>query len=321
MGIHEYSINFTPKLTILKNYFTIICLLFCFALSGQEYKIGVRSGLNYSTFRGPLETAVNEDFGFSGGFHFGINFTYYLTKDLGVRLEGLYIQNGAEQNVQGDSYTIIKLPDGNEHIETGVRTQNLEFSNAYMSLPLTLQLQLNRKWEIFGGAYINFLVGPTAGGKMQFDSRGICTDEVDIETCENPEGIFFVQSLIYNYNSDNSLGAIQSSRNPVVEIDGENITMPGALGAYYYYDNMMGPEEREVDDGFIKKLDLGLTAGFNYFLNRGFYVGLRADYGLRDLTREKFDWSLQDLNTDGSFKTRDDNDRHFGFQTSFGFRF
>lgn len=320
MGLHEYSINFALKLTILKNYFTIICLLFSFALCGQGYKIGVRSGLNYSKFRGPVETSVNESFSLSGGFHFGINFTYYPIQDVGLRLEGLYIQNGSNQSVQGDSYTIITLPTGDQLVETGFRDQNLEFSNAYMSFPLTIQVQLNKKFEIFGGAYTNFLIGPTAGGKMQFDSRGLCTDPDDIESCENPEGIFFVQSLIYNYNSDVSFGLATSSRNPVVDIDGEKVTLPGALGAYYYYDNM-DDTTADVEDGFIKKLDFGLTGGFNYFLNRGFYIGVRADYGLRDLTREKFDWSLEKVNDDGSFITRDDDDRHFGFQTSFGFRF
>ena len=68
-------------------------------------------------------------------------------------------------------------------------------------------------------------------------------------------------------------------------------------------------------------LDFGLTAGFHYFLNKGFFVGLTFDYGIPDLTNNDVDFSLKELNPDNSFKFSDDKDSHFGIQASFGFRF
>lgn len=298
----------------MKSYLTIICLLLAFSVSSQSYKIGVRSGLNYSKFSGPLETSINEEFAFSGGFHFGFNFTWYFLENFGVRGELLYIRNGSKTSFNGETYYVTRLDGTDTNIEWGSREQILDISNAYLAFPITAHYQFHPKWEVFGGVSFNFLVSPSASGNISFDSKK-CTENADgTVDCENPDGFFFIQSLVYDYNSDQARGARSTDRNPIIDIDGESVSLPTSMGAYYYY-------EETPETNYINKFDMNLTFGMNYFVNRGFYTGLRVDYGLRDLTNNALDNSAADINLDGSFITRDDKDIHLGIQASVGFRF
>lgn len=292
----------------MRMYFTIL-LIFCVSgLYSQQYKIGVRAGVNYTKFSGPLETAINEEFKLSGGFHFGFNFTYFVVKDVGIRLELLYTQNGTKNNMSGESYALIKIPGTSITFkEEGTRNQNLEISNAYISLPLSIQVQLNKKFELFGGFYTNFLIGPTAGGKMEFNSKMNPEDE---------DGIFYTQSLLYDYNSDFLGRSKDAIIDPIVTLDGTDVTIPGAIGAYYFEDG-----EGEPDEIFINKLDLGFFGGLNYYVNRGLYLGGRVTYGIRDITNSRFDYSLEKLDDNNEFIQRNDMDRLIGFEISMGFRF
>ena len=58
------------KKIILASTFSLITTI----MMAQSFNIGVRAGLNYSTFKGPLEESINEDYGVSSGFHFGLNY-------------------------------------------------------------------------------------------------------------------------------------------------------------------------------------------------------------------------------------------------------
>ena len=58
--------------------------LFTTIMMAQSFNIGVRAGLNYSTFKGPLEESINEDYGVSSGFHFGLNYYYQLLSILNI---------------------------------------------------------------------------------------------------------------------------------------------------------------------------------------------------------------------------------------------
>ena len=68
-------------------------------------------------------------------------------------------------------------------------------------------------------------------------------------------------------------------------------------------------------------LDYGLIVGVSYNINRGFYIGVRADIGLADITNNDTDISRAELSENNTYIYRDDKDTHFGLQGSFGFRF
>lgn len=274
-------------------------IIFSSDLKSQEYNFGVRAGQNYSTIRGPKE--AGEDFGYSGGFHFGINFYYNFTDNFSLRTELMYIQNGYDWNFEGDSYYLIRKNSGVK-FEKGTAERNVIVSNAYLTIPVTAHLRLSRKWVVFGGAYLNMLIGPTGRGTLAFTST------------DNPEDIFFRQSLDFRYYSDDLAEFVTAGTlPPLIFVEGEEVLIPKVVGAYYQY-----YEKKGSNYNFF---DLGLSAGVSYYFNRGFYLSLKADYGFMDITNNEMDRSLVEQNEDNSYIYRSDSDKHLGFQVSFGFKF
>ena len=289
----------------MRLYRLLVVLFFtCTFQLVNSQTFGVRAGLNYSKFLGPSETGVVEKYGFSNGFHFGLSYSYDMTDLFSIRTELVYIQNGSTYDFEGDSYYIIRQPNKTTFEKGNLEKYNLNISNAYISIPVVANYSINNKWEIFGGAYLNMLIGPTGRGQMTFESF------------DRPDEIRFKQSLDFRYNNDEAI-EITGRTVPLNEIgilvDGDIVTLPTFAGAY--------TRQGEKTGNKFNFLDFGLTAGFHYFLNKGFFVGLTFDYGIPDLTNNNVDFSLKELNPDNSFKFSDDKDSHFGIQASFGFRF
>ncbi|NNF34939.1 MAG: PorT family protein [Saprospiraceae bacterium] len=277
-----------------------IVVFAAFQISAQEYNIGVRAGQNYSTTRGAAEQG--EELGFSGGFHFGINFSYNFTDNFALRTELLYMQNGYSQKYVGDSYYMIRLNDGGITFENGSLDMTLENSNAYLQIPISGHLRLTRKWEIFGGVYVGMLIGPTGRGRLSFEST------------DNPDDIFFNQSLDFAYYGDEAGEIITFGNTPaVVLVEGQDVVIPKVVGAYYQY--------LQKDGNLFNFLDAGVSAGFAYYFNRGFYLSIKGDFGLLDMTNNRMDRSLTMLNPDNTLFLRKDKDAHLGIQASFGFKF
>ncbi len=283
---------------MIKNYLIILCCALTFQLSSQDFNIGLRAGTNFNTFLGPTE--IDETTSISNGFHFGLNFQYNFSDVFGLRSELLYIQNGKKTKYEGPSYHIFNTGDGIIY-DNGEALFTLKVSNANISLPITAHYELSRKFEVFAGGYVNFLIGPRGSGVLEY----ISTD--------NPDGIDFIQSHDYNYYSDDP-GQANFIATPIVLIlNGETYSLPRIVGAYYQQSTKIGNK--------YKTIDVGLTAGTNYYFNPGFYMGVRAEYGFRDLTNDQMDISLRSLDANNDFVRLQDNDRHFGIQVSLGFRF
>lgn len=288
------------KKIILASTFT----LFATIMMAQSFNIGVRAGLNYSTFRGPLEKSINEDYGVSSGFHFGLNYAQNISDIFSVRLEVLYIQNGSKQSFGGEgteSFYKIPIPNLEDVIEKGRLDYDLDISNAYISFPVTAHFTITDKIEVSAGAYVSMLVGPTATGLQTFVST------------ENDSLIQFKQSLEYNYNSDEAGEGQAIGTSPGIKVNGTIVYLPKFAGAYYQFNEKKG--------NAINFLDYGLIFGVSYNINRGFYIGLRADIGLSDITNNDTDVSRAELGENNTYIYRDDKDTHFGIQTSFGFKF
>lgn len=282
-----------------------VIVLACVGHISHAQTFGVKAGLNYSTFLGPTETGVNENYGFSNGFHFGLSYAYNFTDLFSLRTELFYIQNGSTYSYDGDSYYIVRQTDKTTFEEGTLEFYDLNISNAYLSVPVVANYRINNKWEIFGGAYLNMLIGPTGRGQMKFISN------------ERPDEIRFIQSLDFSYSSDDIAEITGRSAGQLTEIgilvDGEIVILPKFAGAY--------TQQGEKTGNKFNFLDFGLTAGAHYFLNKGFFVGFTLDYGLPDLTNNNVDISLKELNPDNSFIFSDDKDTHLGIKASFGFRF
>ncbi len=287
----------TLKEKTLKPFIFSILILFALQYNFAQ-SIGVRAGLNYSTFSGPLEK--NEKYGLANGIHFGISYGYKFTNTFMLRAELLYNQMGSKLKFDGDnSYYLIYTPKKTV-FETGKRILDLEISNSYISLPITAAYQLTKKIEIYGGLSPSFLINPTARGLVRFTSK------------ENPTEIIFKQALDYRYYNDLPKEAATNNELRII-VDGEIVSLPKSVKAYYQTDALYGSA--------FKWFNLSAVGGLNYFINKGFYIGARYEYGLFDVTNNKMDHSITELNDDYTFKKRNDNDKQLSYQISLGFKF
>ena len=301
----KISLFSLPKFNPVKNFILFALILVSAQLVGQ-HRVGVRAGLNYAQFNGPLET--NEGFSTGSGFHFGINYTYEFTPDFGLRGEILYTQKGSKQTYDGETYTIIdpiEPASATRFVEIGQVNLDLNISNAYLAIPITAQYRLNRKFELFGGISAEFLVGPSGRGKRVFRST------------ERPDDIEFTQSYDHRYGSDLAGQFNQFIQNNIaIFVDGDRVILPKIVGGYYHFSQ----EQRDAGNK-INGFNSSAIGGVNYFINPGFYLGLRLEYGLLDITNNAVDFSLNELDENDNYIFRDDNDRLINISVSFGFRF
>jgi len=263
-------------------------------------RFGIRAGLNYTKFNGPTEAGVNEKFSLANGFHFGVNYAYKFADKFSVKGELLYTQIGTKYAYEGQSY--YKVPLGSAFIaKKGATNITMKVSNAYISVPITLQWEVSKKLELFAGAYASFLIGPKGTGTMEF--------------VHSKDSLFFQQGLIHNYYRDEARG-FSNQFGPSVWVDGKVTRLAKDAGAYY---NLT--EGEKIGD-LYRVFDFGLTGGANYFINKGFYFGLRYDIGLRDVTNDDVDFLRNSYDEANNLGVKAKHfDTNVGIQASFGFRF
>jgi len=293
----------------LNKLFTVLLFLCVLQLTAQ-HKIGVRAGLNVSTISGG-ELEQGEEYSRSNGFHFGVNYTYSITPKFGIRGELLYVQRGAKYNFIDTTegvYNLIKPQFSQQFFEIGKKIEIIDISNGYLSLPITAQFQLSPKFEVFGGISLDLLLNPTGRGSLDFES------------ISRPQDISYLQSYDHKYRGDEA-GEVPFrvsgfSPQPVtITVEGEAVNLYRTEAAYYRL------TEAQKDGNKFNVLDAHLLFGVNYFLNQGFYIGIRGQYGLGDITNDNIDFSVRELNDDDTYILRDDKDRSISASISFGFRF
>ncbi|MEZ4910117.1 MAG: porin family protein [Saprospiraceae bacterium] len=286
----------------MKTWVLLCCVIFLFQdVDAQSF--GLRAGLNYSKFSGPVENS-SESFSLTNGFHFGVNYTYRFTSDLGLNLELIYNQIGSKYNFNGASFYRVPLGQALFY-EKGQTEINMKISNAYLSLPVMMQWKISRKLEINAGIYGALLVGPRGAGTLRFVSD------------DDPEGLRFRNSLVHNYFSDDAAASATGVAGPRVYIaDGKIATIAKDAGSYYNY------RKNELNGVLYNRVDFGLAGSINYFINKGFFVGFRYEYGLLDVTNNRVDFRRTEYDEGkNKYIFSDDFDRNLDFQISFGFRF
>ena len=282
----------------------------------QAQKFGIRAGLNYNRFSGPLEQGLSERFTYTNGFHFGVNYQYKLTDVFSVSAEIDYSQGGTQHQVVVDAYYKIPITSPTDFVnfnafsyEKGYMEYNIKVSNAYIQVPVVFHAKPNtnikflKNLELTGGVYFGFLIGPRGNGTLYFD--------------QNNDRIRLKQTLIHNYNSDRAKGLnVNGGAGPGVFLGEQIVLLAKETGAYYNY------LESEMNGRLYHTFDMGLTGGLNYFFNKGFYVGVRYDFGLLDVNNNKMDM-LKGRYDEENLQMIPSNhfDRNTGFQISLGFRF
>jgi hypothetical protein len=281
-------------------FLTCLAVLFL-VIQAFSQSFGIRAGLNYTKFGSPLEQGVTEKYSLANGFHFGINYAYKFADKLALRGEFLYTQIGTNYEFHGESF--YKVPIGSAFVyERGKADITMKVSNAYISIPLTFQWQMTRKLELSAGVYGAFLIGPRGNGTIYFE--------------KNKDSLFFKQSLIHNYNKDKAGGISSGAVGSAIYVDGKVVVLARDAGAYYNY------LETEKAGKLYNFFDFGLTGSLNYFINKGFYFGVRYNYGLLDITNNKVDYIRNTYDKENNrFLFSNDFDRNLGLEFSFGFRF
>ncbi len=274
----------------------------------QELSYGFRAGLNFSRILGPAEENNSgdklEDFKYFTGFHVGAGLIIKLTDIYGIKTEVLFSQKGGRLNYEGDSYFILTPSNSmvtEEIITTGNRRSVLTYSNSYIDIPITGYAKIGRI-EFMAGLNVGFLVASSGAGELIYNGVSEAGNELD-----------FTVGLDYNYFGDEPGEATFDDESTTVNIDGEQAVLPSEAGGYWLF---------EEDNGNnFAILDLGLNAGFAFYLNAGLYLGFRANLGLVDITNNDYDQSLLELDMDNTIISRSDIDRNFNFQVSLGFSF
>lgn len=289
----------------MRNIKFLVAFIFLFGIVqsyGQDFHFGIRAGLNYATFRGPMETEVTEEFSLNNGFHFGVVGVLRFNDYFALGTEILYNQLGTKYNYEGISYYRFNVGEV-DYLYDDI-SLNLDVSNSYINIPVLMHINPIKKLEFVLGGYMGFLVNPVAGGRLEFGSK-------------------FYQNLEYNYYNDTAGSVPYGSSTISVKVpqpDGtdEITAIYKTVGAYYQYDS----ESFNDDTGkYYNWFDLGLTGGITYFINSSLYAAVRAEYGLLDVTDNDLDRSLKAVDEDGNFILRDDYDTNLSFAVSLGFRF
>ena len=300
------------------NRLSLIALFLCFSCAVfAQYNVGIRAGTGQGKFRGPTEQF--EEFGYSGGFHFGINFQWNFSDVIGLRSEILYNQVGSSYQLNSPEGYYIFDPENDNLANITIRDSsviNLKHSNAYLQLPQTVHFKLGKKVELFAGGYVGFLINPVATGTQTFG--GFSRDKEHS----------FQQGLSFNYFGDDQFTFQEffGVSNILIRANGQDVTITGVANSFSYQGFGITEEQFEngavgVKDGRFLSIDYGLIFGGAYYLNRGLYVMGRVEYGMRDITRNVADYSFANVNQDQTPIFNNDSDKNFGIYLSVGFKF
>ena len=293
----------------MKRYLILISAI-CF-ISGnaisQNEKIGFgfRAGASISKLDGPSELGPNgeelEEYTNAKGFHIGAAVSYKFTDLVGMKAEFVYSQRGTKYEYDGPSYYVLGRGDVQTTTITGNRKQTLDVSNVFLDIPVLAYYKIG-KLELCGGVNTGLLIASTAGGATNFNG---------VSSLGNPIAPFEV-NLNHNYKKDKAGEA--SAETIDVSIDGSfPYKVPETIMAYYEFETK--------DKNQYKTIDFGLVVGAAFYVNDGLYFSARYNHGLSDVDVNTYDVSLQSLNTDGSFKYRDDVNKNRSWQFSIGFSF
>lgn len=288
-----------------KNLILLIFVLASLGIQAQEnFGYGFKTGVNMSSFKTD-ELRAGEEYDNVSGFHIGALLGYKFTDLMGMRMELLYSIKGGRVRYNGDSVYELTSESGTVFKATGTRNATTKIVNSYFDVPLTFYYKPISWLELSGGAQAGILLASAGAGQVKF--KGMTTaNGQDFDINE------FLVLSDFNYLKDKYDAATLAGE--VIEVAGENVTIPQNAGAYY--------EMNEDYGTLFNRLDFSLVAGASFYLNKGLFAGVRLNYGLSDITNDEADRVL-DLNADGNIEAfkQEHVDTNYAIQASVGFVF
>ena len=308
----------------------ILCFLMSYTTQAQDLfkpKFGLRAGASFTTMFGPTEAGVEESNKVTVRVSAGGTVKIPLHERFGILAEVVFVQKGTYYSASAEN-SYLKLPAyGTEQsliygynkvgTEYEKRTDKnfkrrvgMNIINAYLEIPVMFYFEaLDDRLQFDAGAGIGFLIDSKALGTIKYG-------EADILNADNPDITQFIEmDLDYKMIKD-ELGALYNGTAKSAKIDGTTRYYPTGPSAYYFTD-----VEDKANEQIFKTVDLTLQAGVSYYFTPGLRMGLRFSYSFLDITTNKYDYSLKDLNSDGSYIQTNDIDGNIGVQLFVGLQF
>lgn len=273
-----------------------------------QFSGGFIAGVNLSRFDGPPERNAQgealEEYQFSTGFHLGARFKYRFNQYFSLQSELLFSQKGSEFRFDGPSYWVFIIDEQTREVSTGNRNTSLSITNNYIEIPLMAAARLGRL-ELTGGAYAAVLVTSRAEGQLTYS--GVTPAGAEVPP--------FSVELEFNFFDEDAEPSGFDDTFSVQASNGQIFELPRSIGSEY--EPVIG---EDADDPY-RRFDYGLVGGLSLYLNQGLFVGLRANYGLSDLSEDNRDISRVSLDENDQAILREDDDRNLTLQLSIGFSF
>jgi hypothetical protein len=290
-------------------------------------KFGLRAGASFSTMFGPKESGVEENNKMTVRVAAGGTVKFPLHERFGITAEVVFVQKGTYYSASTEN-SFLKLPSyGTEQSsiygynkvgslyekatdKNYKRRVGMNIINAYIEIPVMFYFEaIDDRLEFDLGAGIGFLIDSKALGTIKFG-------DADVLNADNPDITQFIEmDLDYKMIKD-ELGALYDGTAKSAKIDGTTRYYPRGPSAYYFTD-----VEDKANEHIFKTVDLTLQAGVSYYFTPGLRMGLRFSYSFLDITTNKYDYSIKDVNSDGSYIQRNDIDGNLGIQLFVGLQF
>jgi Outer membrane protein beta-barrel domain len=153
----------------------LVFVLFALVLPLQaQLSYGFKTGLNFSTLKGPSETDASgknlENWDNITGFHIGATFSYPFSNRFGLRGELLYSKKGGKYRFEGPSYRFFTTTSNQRILTTGTSRYLINLNNGYFDIPVMAYGRFGN-FEISGGAYAAIMVQSVAEGSLVYEGR------------------------------------------------------------------------------------------------------------------------------------------------------
>lgn len=251
----------------MKYLFTLLALVIAtFSVSAQEFSLGFKTGLNYSTI--DFDSEINADgkeletTNFNSGFQIGVIVDYSLTDEFGLRGEFLFSQKGAKYKYEGMGTRVYPTLTGAK-TATGFMKETYGINNGYIEIPLMAYYKVG-KFELSGGVSFGLIVTSKASGERTFD--GVTKGGTVL-----PQ---YTRTISYNYLNN---GVLTNEATLELIIDGESIILAK--------DEIRDPT---INGKLYNVFEMAGIVGLSYYFNQSLFLNLRAQYGLTDVTNNEF---------------------------------
>lgn len=308
----------------------VVTLLVSYTANAQDLfkpKFGLRAGASFATMFGPQEEGVKEEHKVGVRVSAAGTVKFPLHERFGIAAEVVFVQKGGFFSAEAEN-SFLTLPSfgteqsiiygysksGNVYTKQTDKNYKRRISmniiNAYIEIPVMFYFEaLDDRLQFDLGAGIGFLIDSKALGTIKFG-------EADILNADNPDVTQFIEmDLDYKMIND-KLGAVHDQTSKSAKINGTTRYYPRGPSTYYFTD-----VTDKANENVFKTVDLTLQAGVSYYFTPGLRAGLRFSYSFLDITTNKYDYSLKEANSDGTYIQRNDNDGNMGFQLFVGLQF